>query len=248
MTTKDSWLNDGITYTAQKLVFKALGKIDSYQSVLNSEKKRNYPFRAVNNEHIKLLHDGNNHWLLSFSSSDRVQICDSLKSHTGRITLRIVNALYQNLNDTTSGKLSLSFLPVQKQEDRLNWSSFAIAYAAEILDARSTFSKSKIKHEHFDLKFACNFVLFCFGFRIKKPSFFFALYIFVIIYLKTVTIFYRISWVSQWVMKNKNITNDKNNENMFRTAFICTLKVENFAGTKFRGSKKNREISMFRGY
>ena len=61
LTTKDAWRNDRVMEAAQKLIFKALGKIDSYQSVLNSEKKTNYTFRAVNNEHIQLLHDGNNH-------------------------------------------------------------------------------------------------------------------------------------------------------------------------------------------
>ena len=122
---------------AQKLICKALCKIDSYQSVLNSEKKRNYSLRVVNNEHIQLLHDGNNHLLLSFCSSGRVLICDSLKSNAGRITQSRLNALYQNLKGTTSGKLTLSFLPVQKQEHRFNCGPFIIAYAAEILDGKS---------------------------------------------------------------------------------------------------------------
>ena len=55
LTTEDAWLNDRIMDAAQKLICKALGKIDSYQLVLNSEKKTNYPFRTVNNEH----YDGN---------------------------------------------------------------------------------------------------------------------------------------------------------------------------------------------
>ena len=41
LTTKDAWLNDRIMDAAKKLICKALGKIDSYQPVLNSGKKRN---------------------------------------------------------------------------------------------------------------------------------------------------------------------------------------------------------------
>ena len=102
LTTEDVWLNDRIMDAVQKLICKALGKIDSYQLVLNSEKKTNYPLRTVNNEH----YDGNSHWLLYFCSSGRVQICDNLESHASRITLRNLNALYQSLKNTTSGKLT----------------------------------------------------------------------------------------------------------------------------------------------
>ena len=123
---------------AQKLICKALGKIDSFQSVLNSQKTSNYPSRAVNNEHIQLLHDGKNLWLLSFCSSGRVQICDSLKNHACWFTLKSLNVLYRNFIDTSSGKLTLSFLPVQKQKGGFNCGAFAIAYAAEILDGKSS--------------------------------------------------------------------------------------------------------------
>ena len=61
LMTKDVWLNDRIMDAAQKLFCKALSKIDSFQSVLNPQKRSNYPFRAVKNEHIQLVHDGNNH-------------------------------------------------------------------------------------------------------------------------------------------------------------------------------------------
>ena len=50
----------------QKLICKVLGKTHSFQSVFNSQKRPNYPFRAANNEHMQLLHDGNNNWLLFF--------------------------------------------------------------------------------------------------------------------------------------------------------------------------------------
>ena len=64
-------------------------------------------------------------------------MCDSLKNHAGRFTLKSLNALYRNFKDTSSGKLTLSFLPVQKQEDGFNCGAIAIAYAAEILDGKS---------------------------------------------------------------------------------------------------------------
>ena len=135
--TKDAWLNDRIMSTAQKLICKALYKIDSFQSVLNSQKRSNYSFRAGNNEHIQLLNDGNNHWLLSVCSSGRVQIFDSLKNNAGRFTLRSLNVIYRNFKDMSTGKLTLSLLPVQKQKDGFNCGAFAIAYATEILDGKS---------------------------------------------------------------------------------------------------------------
>ena len=92
--TKDAWLHYRIMDAAQKLICQVLGEIDSFQSVLNSQKRSNNPSRAVSNEHMQLLHDENNQWLLSFCSSGRVQICNSLKNHVGWFTLRILNALY----------------------------------------------------------------------------------------------------------------------------------------------------------
>ena len=117
LMTKDTWLNDRIMEAAQKLICKVLGKIGSFQSVPNPQKRSNYPFRVVKNEYIQLLHDVNNHWLLSFCSSGRVQICES---HAGWFTLRSLNSLYQNFKDTSNGKLTLSFLLVQKQDDGFN--------------------------------------------------------------------------------------------------------------------------------
>ena len=65
---------------AQKLICKENGTDESYQTVLNSEKKTIHPFHPVSQEHVQLLHDGANHWLLSFCSNGRVQVCDSLRS------------------------------------------------------------------------------------------------------------------------------------------------------------------------
>ena len=44
--------------SAQKLLCEELGADDDYQSVLNVQKRRGAPYRAVKNEHIQLLHDG----------------------------------------------------------------------------------------------------------------------------------------------------------------------------------------------
>ena len=40
LMTKDAWPNNGIMDAAQKLICKALSKIDSFQSVLNSQISR----------------------------------------------------------------------------------------------------------------------------------------------------------------------------------------------------------------
>ena len=54
------WLNDQI-----------MDNLKSYQSVLKWQKKV-IPFFKVNEEHIQLKYNGANHWLMSFSSSNRV--------------------------------------------------------------------------------------------------------------------------------------------------------------------------------
>ena len=60
-----------------KLICKALGRLESHQLVLNWQ-KRGTPFSNISEEHIQLMHNGANHWLISFRSNDRIQICDSL--------------------------------------------------------------------------------------------------------------------------------------------------------------------------
>ena len=80
LLSKDAWLNDRIMDAAQKLIRKEIGTDESYQSVLNSEKKTIDPFHPVSQEHVQLLHDGANHWFLSFCSNGRVQVRDNLRS------------------------------------------------------------------------------------------------------------------------------------------------------------------------
>ena len=73
LLSKDAWLNDRIMNAAQKLICKEIGTDESYQSVLNSEKKSIDPFHPVSQEHVQVFHDGANHWFLSFFSNGRVQ-------------------------------------------------------------------------------------------------------------------------------------------------------------------------------
>ena len=61
------------------------------------------------------MHDGINHWLLSFNSNGRVQVCDRLYETLGSVTKRCLKALYKSLLDK-DGKLSVTMIPVQKQK------------------------------------------------------------------------------------------------------------------------------------
>ena len=136
LLSKDAWLNDRIMDAAQKLICKETGTDESCQSVLNSEKKTIDPFHPVSQDHVQLLHDGANHWFLSFCSNGRVQDCDSLRSSLTRSSRKSIRSLYKHC--VADGREQIvTFLPVQKQPDGHNCELFAIAYAAEILDGRS---------------------------------------------------------------------------------------------------------------
>ena len=50
--------------TGRKLVYKALDSLDSYQSVLNCQKKES-TYLPVSGDHIQLLHDDRCHRFLS---------------------------------------------------------------------------------------------------------------------------------------------------------------------------------------
>ena len=136
LLSKDAWLNDRIMDAAQKLICKEIGTDESYQSVLNSEKKTIDPFHPLSQEHFQLLHDGANHWFLSFCSNGRVQVCDNLCSSLTRSSRKSIRSLYEHCV-ADGGEQIVAFLPVQKQPDGHNCGPFAIAYAAEILDGRS---------------------------------------------------------------------------------------------------------------
>ena len=63
LESKDGWLNNNLMDAGQQLICKALGSLETYQSVLNCQKKESTYF-PVSGDHIQLLHDGSCHWLL----------------------------------------------------------------------------------------------------------------------------------------------------------------------------------------
>ena len=78
---------------------KKIGIDESYQSVLNSEKKTIDPFHPVSQEHIQLFHDRANHWFLNFCSNGRVQVCYSLRSSLTRSSRELIRSLKHYLAD-----------------------------------------------------------------------------------------------------------------------------------------------------
>ena len=132
----NAWLNDKIMDASQILICKALGTQD-YQSVLNCQ-KRVKPYRAVTGEYIQLLHNGINHWFLSFCSNSRVQICDGLNSTLTRTSRKSIQSLNKNVGQKNdSGNVRVTFLSVQKQPDGHNCGLFPVAFAAEIFAGKS---------------------------------------------------------------------------------------------------------------
>ena len=156
LLSKDAWLNDQIMDAAQKLICSEIGTDESYQSVLNSEKKTIDPFHPVSQEHVQLFHGGANHWFLSFCSNGRVQICDSLRSSLTSSSRKSIRSIYKHYVADDEEQI-LTFLPVQKQPDGHNCGPFVIAYAVEILDGRSpSEAVSKCKDLLRFLKFLIN--------------------------------------------------------------------------------------------
>ena len=140
LLSKNEWLTDNIMDAAQKLICKKLGTIDSYQSVLNSEKQTENPFQPVSQEHVQLLHDGSNHWFLTICSNGRVQVCDSLRSKLTPASRKSIRSLYKHY---VLGGQRITFLPVQRQPDGFSCGLFAIAFAAELLDGHSPSESSQ---------------------------------------------------------------------------------------------------------
>ena len=85
LESKEGWLNDNPMDAGQQLIHKALGSLETYQLVSNCQKKELIYFR-VSGDHIQLLHDGSCHWLLAFTSSSRVQVCDSLRNNVTSVS------------------------------------------------------------------------------------------------------------------------------------------------------------------
>ena len=134
LESKDGWLNDNLMDAGQQLICKTLGSLETYQLVLNYQKKEStyFPFSV---DHSQLLHDGGCHWPLAFTSSGRVQLCDSLRTNLTSISKKCLKSLF--LPVVKNGKLKVTFLPVDKQTDRFNCGLFALGYASILLDGKS---------------------------------------------------------------------------------------------------------------
>ena len=126
-----SRLNDNLIDAAQKLICKSLDNLECYQTVLNSQKK-DVTFFAVTKDHIQIMYDGKDHWLLSFIVDGRVQVFDILGTNLSIVTRRCLKALY-SMHLDQNGKLNVALLPVQRQSDGNNCGLFAIAFAADIM-------------------------------------------------------------------------------------------------------------------
>ena len=120
---------------AQALIYKILGTQEHYQSALNCQKGIKL-YKAVTQEHGQLLHDGNNHSFLSFSSNDCVQACGSLNSALTQTLKTSSQALYRHFSPDNANVM-VTFLSVQKQQDHHNYDLFPVAFAAETLDSKS---------------------------------------------------------------------------------------------------------------
>ena len=132
--SKGEWLNDQLIDAAQKLICEEIGTPFTFQTVLNSQKKDVEHYRAVYEKHIQLLHDGRNHWILSFCSNGRVQVCDSLNTALTHSSRKAIRSLYKHY---FAGDEVIFFLPVQRQPNGYSCGLFAIAFTAEILDGKS---------------------------------------------------------------------------------------------------------------
>ena len=119
------WLNDNLVDAGQKLICKTLDNLETYQSVLNCQKKQQTYF-PVSDDHIQLLQDGNCHWLLAFSSSGRVQLCDSLRTNLTSVSKQCLKSLCQPL--LKNRKFEVTFLPVENIFQGFSYFIFILVY------------------------------------------------------------------------------------------------------------------------
>ena len=134
MESKDGWLSDNLMDAGQHLIVRLPRSLETYQSVLNCQKKESAYF-PVSGEHIQLLHDDSCRSLLAFTSSGRVQVCDSLHTNLTSISKKCLKSLFQLL--VKNGKLEVTFLPVDKQTDGFYCRLFALGYTSILLDGKS---------------------------------------------------------------------------------------------------------------
>lgn len=99
--------------------------------------KEGDPFFSISEDQIQLMHNGENHWLMSFSSNSRVQICNSLCKNLTSVIKNCLRAVYISKVEKT-GKLSATIVLVQKQSDCYNYRLFAIAFATDVLNGFSS--------------------------------------------------------------------------------------------------------------
>ena len=74
------------------------------------------------------------HWLLAFTSSGGVQVCDNLRTNLTSISKKCLKCLFQPL--VKNGKLEVTFLPVDKQTNGFSCSLFTLGYASILLDGK----------------------------------------------------------------------------------------------------------------
>ena len=89
----------------------------------------------VSGDHIQLLHDGSCHWLLAFTSSGWVQVCDSLRTNLTSVSKKCLKSLFEPF--VKNGKLEVTFLPVDKQIHDFNCGLFAWGYVSILSDGKS---------------------------------------------------------------------------------------------------------------
>ena len=87
-------------------------------------------------EQANFLHEGNNHWFLSFCSNSHVQICNSLKSTLTQTSKKSIQALYRHFPHDNAN-VTETFLLVQKQQDCHNCGLLAMEFATDIFVGRS---------------------------------------------------------------------------------------------------------------
>ena len=82
------------------------------------------------------MHNGTNHWLMTFSPNFLVQVCDSLYTNLSPIIKNCLQVLYKSKVEK-SRKLSVTILPVQKQSCGYSCGLFEIAFATGVLNGLS---------------------------------------------------------------------------------------------------------------
>ena len=105
---------------------------------------------SVSGDHIQLLHSGICHWLLAFTSSGRVQVCDSLRTNLTSFSKKCLKSLFEPL--VKNDKLEITFLPVDKQTHGFNCGLFALGYVSILLDGKSPADAGFVvneMHNHF---------------------------------------------------------------------------------------------------